>query len=250
VVLKDGQIVEQGTHKELLARDGVFASMWADQVSPAEVATSVGDSSKNEVTNPDHLGPTDNDEPTAIPYETKDGVENGERPEITEGAGITFPSSDTEPVDVAENAEPVQFPSSTVFPTDPARASPVNFPPSEDAPDHRNSLSASPSPPPGVTFDANLSPPLRTGTPDPDSEPKRKRISSQNFQRLARRISISAKRQSSSFIPAIPGLKRDSSPRVSVDDGRLERTDSPSSSVKNEDKGKKKKDKKERKPTA
>lgn len=223
--------------------------MWADQVSPAEeVTASISDSSKKEVVKPDHLDPTDNDEPTTIPYQITDVVENGKLPENTEGAAITFPSSDTEPVDAVENAEPVQFPSSPIFPADPARASPVNFPSSEDAPDHRNSLSTSPSPPAGVTFDANLSPPPRTGTPDPDSEPKRK--ITQNFQRLARRISISAKRQSSSFIPGIPGLKRDSSPRVSVDDGRLERTDSPSSSIKTEDKGKKKKDKKERKPTA
>ena len=225
--------------------------MWADQVSPAEeVAAPIGDSSKKEVVKPDHLVPTDNDEPTAVPYQTTYVVENGDLPENTEGATITFPSSDTEPVDAPENAEPVQFPSNPIFPTDPARASPVNFPSSEDAPDHRNSLSTSPSPPTGVTFDANLSPPPRTGTPDPESEPKRKMMSTQNFQRLARRISISAKRQSSSFIPAIPGLKRDSSPRVSVDDGRLERTESPSSSIRTEDKGKKKKDKKERKPTA
>jgi len=232
--------------KELLARDGVFASMWADQVSSAdEVAASIGDdSSKKEVVSSDPPGPTDIDEPTAVPYQTTDVVENGGQPENT---GITFPSSDAELVDAAENDGPVQFPSSSVFPTDPVRASPVHFPASEDAPDHRASLSASSSPPPGVTFDANLSSPPRTDTPDPDGEPKRKMISTQNFQRLARRISITAKRQSSSFIP---GLKRDSSPRVSTDDGRPERTESPSGSVKGDDKGKKKKDKKERKPAA
>ncbi|EDR09151.1 uncharacterized protein LACBIDRAFT_249450, partial [Laccaria bicolor S238N-H82] len=36
LVLKDGHIVEQGTHKELMALDGIFASMWADQVSSTE----------------------------------------------------------------------------------------------------------------------------------------------------------------------------------------------------------------------
>ena len=33
LVFKDGEIVEQGTHRELLARNGHFAKMWADQVS-------------------------------------------------------------------------------------------------------------------------------------------------------------------------------------------------------------------------
>ncbi len=176
--------------------------MWADQVSSAEeVAASIGDdSSKKEVVSSDPPGPTEIDEPTAVPYQTTDVVENGGQPEST---GIAFPSSDAEPVDAAENDGPVQFPSSSVFPTDPVRASPVHFPASEDAPDHRASLSASSSPPPGVTFDSNLSSPPRTDTPDPDSEPKRKMISTQNFQRLARRISITAKRHSSSFSPGI-----------------------------------------------
>lgn len=35
-MLKDGQIVEQGTHRELLERNGVFATMWADQNSSDE----------------------------------------------------------------------------------------------------------------------------------------------------------------------------------------------------------------------
>lgn len=32
LVLKDGQIVEQGGHRELLEQNGIFAKMWADQV--------------------------------------------------------------------------------------------------------------------------------------------------------------------------------------------------------------------------
>jgi hypothetical protein len=32
-VLKDGEIIESGSHKSLLAADGVFAAMWAEQVS-------------------------------------------------------------------------------------------------------------------------------------------------------------------------------------------------------------------------
>ena len=33
LVLKDGQIVETGSFRELLAQNGIFATMWADQVS-------------------------------------------------------------------------------------------------------------------------------------------------------------------------------------------------------------------------
>ncbi|KAG2121409.1 P-loop containing nucleoside triphosphate hydrolase protein, partial [Suillus cothurnatus] len=33
MVLKDGRIVEQGSHRELLELNGLFASMWADQIS-------------------------------------------------------------------------------------------------------------------------------------------------------------------------------------------------------------------------
>ena len=39
LVLKDGQIIEKGSFKELLAIDGTFASMWADQVPSADDPT-------------------------------------------------------------------------------------------------------------------------------------------------------------------------------------------------------------------
>jgi len=101
-----------------------------------------------------------------------------------------------------------------------------------------------------VTF----SPESEQPTPDQGAaspDPKRKRISSQNFQRLARRISISGRRSgsSSSNIPGIanliPGLKRgDSSAkesggesaRASVDASQVASPTPPprdSSSVKN-----------------
>lgn len=45
MVLKDGKIVEQGTHRELLAKDGVFAEMWANQISAEDPALSITDAS-------------------------------------------------------------------------------------------------------------------------------------------------------------------------------------------------------------
>ena len=128
---------------------------------------------------------------------------------------------------------------------------PISFPASDDTESEPKPVEPVKPTSPGVTFVG--SPPLRTDTPDPDAEPKRKRISSQNFQRLARRISLTTRRQgsTSSMIP-IPGLKRSDSPRVSTDEGvRAEGsavTDSPAGSFGGgEDKGKlKKKDKKDK----
>lgn len=33
LVLKDGQVVEQGTHEELMRRGGLYYGMWQQQVS-------------------------------------------------------------------------------------------------------------------------------------------------------------------------------------------------------------------------
>ncbi|KZS98398.1 hypothetical protein SISNIDRAFT_448616 [Sistotremastrum niveocremeum HHB9708] len=86
---------------------------------------------------------------------------------------------------------PVAFPTSNV----------VAFPSSQDD-EPMTPVVVQPKPhAPGVTFGAGVdSPPSgsRTGTPDPDADPKRKRISSQNFQKFARRISLVGRRSSSS----------------------------------------------------
>ncbi|KIL68923.1 hypothetical protein M378DRAFT_184787 [Amanita muscaria Koide BX008] len=243
LVLKDGQIVEQGTHKELLARDGIFASMWSDQISSAEeLDVIVGEDMKKEAAGyrldgEQEQGQTDSG-PSA---QQAAGTQDTDQTEQVE-----FPSSKNVE---AEDTGLVQFPSGShgTGVHFPIVAEPDESPMSNDpVPNHPgNNGTASPVPTPTITFDANLSSPPRTGTPDPDTEPKRKIMSSQNFQRLARRISITAKRQSSSLIPS---FKKDSSPRVSIDDGRPEGSDSPAGSIK-ADKSKKK-DKKERKPTS
>ncbi|KAJ4494046.1 hypothetical protein C8J55DRAFT_500474 [Lentinula edodes] len=285
LVLKDGQIVEQGSHKELLALDGVFASMWADQISASDDPAFSIHSVKPEVSGYS-AGPSESTEQVVLPTEEENvgayldvpaqteialedsavATEPGPEPEpesiVTEEPAPIAPEQETVPI-----ANPIAFPSAepeepavplgvTSEPTSPI----IAFPISDET---QSTTRATPTSPvlAGVTFEATSGSP-RSGTPDPDAEPKRKRISSQNFQRLARRISISTRRQGSvaSIIPGIPGLKRDSSPRVSVDDGAASGSargegsvhDSPAPSLGEDlDKTKKKKkiSKKEKKKT-
>ena len=287
LVLKDGQIVEQGNFKELVAIDGIFASMWADQVSSTDdpALSTNGTGIKKEISGY-----------IIEPEETKEE----KRQDVAETlASITFPVTSTaESADVRNEEEHVKIdvlpavhaneensslqpevvdnvdtPASNALPIiptpgslPPSVAAPVEFPtlpempqpeilqpdmpqpemPQPEIPQPEIPRSESPaSITPAVTFGAIVnSPPSRTGTPGPEDESKRKRISSQNFQRLARRISLSTRRQSS----IIPIFKRSESPmaRVSTDDNdaRAEgstSTDSPASSVKGDDKGKSKK---------
>lgn len=234
LVLKDGQIVEQGSHKELLAQDGIFAAMWADQISSSEVGSIDVTETKPEVTGYSVEDDSVLVETSVPPHEplsepvAQDTSEHDDKNDTAEppAAPLTFPSTE-EPEEIISDPSPA------------AVAAPLAFPVSDDAPE----TTQSPASGPGVTFDSNSTSP-RTGTPDADAEPKRKRISSQNFQRLARRISITTKRQGS-ISSMIPGLKKsESSPRASVDDvaggsGRTS-TDSPTSSVIGETKTKKK----------
>jgi ATP-binding cassette subfamily B (MDR/TAP) protein 6 len=147
--------------------------------------------------------------------------------------------------------------------TTPSKANPVAFPTSDSAPvafpSSTSDESASQKAPsttqaPGITFAQGVSTPERTGTPDPDSETKRKRISSQNFQRLARRISITTRRAGSiSGIPILGNLRRDAAsgssstpPQESTDSdaGPKVSTESPAPSINEPDKDKAKKEKK------
>jgi ABC transporter ATM len=36
IVMKDGQVVEQGTHEELLQKGGLYSTMWWQQSAMAE----------------------------------------------------------------------------------------------------------------------------------------------------------------------------------------------------------------------
>ncbi|KAJ7251778.1 hypothetical protein B0H12DRAFT_1118861 [Mycena haematopus] len=289
LVLKDGQIVEKGSHAELLASDGIFASMWANQVTTsgdeptdpvpaAEAETeAVGYSvepdltteaieviaeegitgtAEDEVTvDPDVAAP-----PSEAPQTTQDAAKPLPAvpvasdsntpvafpvPEIDAGP-VTFPASEPE-------AAPVAFPTSdsSLPMSSPLATEPLVFPGSDD-PSVAEPERSVPGAAPGVTFEPGLVSP--TTSPDLDTEPKRKRISSQNFQRLARRISLTTRRQgsTSSITNMIPGLKRDKS----GDDNSLrgegsgrDSIDSPTTSL--SDKGKlKKKDKKDKRKSS
>ena len=329
LVLKDGQIVEQGNLKKLLAIDGIFASMWADQVASTEdpVLSTSGTTVKNEVsgyivdpeettqeeTRQEETGQEETRQEETRQEETRQEETKLDETRLEEtGQGETrqeeTSQDDTKqdetkrenPRDIAQTLTPMTVPVSLV-------AESTDVPVKEEqmkvdvplavAAREENSLSqpepvgnvdtsstepiipvsvdlqpsvttvefpttSTPQPEmrrsdspvnfsPAVTFGIS-SPPSRTGTPGPEDEGKRKRISSQNFQRLARRISLSTRRQGS-ISSIIPGLKRSESPRASTDDNdtRAEgsTTNSPASSVKGDEKGNSKFKKKDKKAT-
>ncbi|OCH90247.1 hypothetical protein OBBRIDRAFT_793486 [Obba rivulosa] len=321
LVLKDGQIVEQGSHADLLARNGIFAAMWADQIQGSEDGVS---SHKKEVTGysveteelsakvePDDAvngtviaevvntleetpdPPIDTsvpagedleqvEEPVVVGAEVVEAVAQDEPAEAAPGvspappaamnvtgqtdaaatglarsppvlipksaAAVTFPGFDEEAIRSSpeESAPVVAFPSD-----DPA---PVAFPGSPDSGSAEPSVSERIGSP-GVKFRDSETPP-RTGTPDVETDGRRKRtLSTQGIQRLARRISISTRRQDSgsgSSIPKlagamIPGLKRENT-AVTKDESSSKDTprESPTASV-DSDVGKTKSKKKEKK---
>ena len=170
---------------------------------------------------------------------------------------IAFPSSgpveeeESQQIRESPKNDPISLENSGGDKSDIAAPAPIAFPTEESTPEKPQAQS-----PPAVTFGASAFSPPRTRTPDPESEPKRKRISSQNFQRLARRLSLTTRRQNSvtSILPDI--LKRDSSPRVSTDEGTSPRgegsstlvsSDSPAGSLRGDETPKLKKSKKEKK---
>ncbi len=285
LVLKDGQIFEQGTHKELLELNGVFAAMWADQISA--IGEQVVDNGPREAPNGyqiDDVIPTsepadidaaptqDTAEPLAETSEApiqetplaQESLSDDTRVPILDGAAavagtqvddtlIAFPSSNEGAVgdEVASKVNPVAFPTSD--------SAPIAFPvTSSDEAASQKAPSTAQNP--GITFAPEVGTPERTGTPDPDAEPKRKRISSQNFQRLARRISVTTRRAGSiSGIPILGNLRREGSSAASgsapaqvststEDGGAKAVSQSPATSIHSEpDKDKSKKKEKEKK---
>jgi ATP-binding cassette subfamily B (MDR/TAP) protein 6 len=256
LVLKDGQIIEQGSHQELLAQGGVFATMWADQIS----ATGDPTVDHNVKTDP-VLGYEAESTPAAeATVEEEEEEQTPDAPQELEVSGVFVDTPEALPATVASTEEAVDAPpplpakEPMVSPSDGVAATaPLAFPSSEDTASQKaTSERISSHPAGGVTFgDSINTPPSRTGTPDPDAEMKRKRTTSQNFQRFARKISLTTRRTGSGTV--IPGLKRDSSltpqgPQAGAGEGSTrDSTDSATASVQSDiGKVKSKKDKKEK----
>lgn len=228
LVLKDGQIVEQGTHKELLEVNGVFAAMWADQISATGEQAVDGDPkdgyqiddvipvSEPAITDVD-AGPTQDTAELTSEAPVLENLPIQETPlsgsvlDVPATAAgtqvddtlIAFPSTNNEASGSDTTPKPVAFPTSD--------SAPIAFP-GTSSDEAASQKAPSTAQAPGITFAPEVGTPERSGTPDPDAEPKRKRISSQNFQRLARRLSVGTRRAGSiSNIPILGNLRRDTS---------------------------------------
>lgn len=284
VVLKDGRIVEQGSHSDLLALNGVFAAMWADQISGSGTDEGSSSPKKEPITGylePEVLPKVEPENGAEVDITPHDRVEEAvaeavaptvseesappnpslvdvsedattsaeaqplEATPVPEAASVAFPSSPSVELPKADTA-----PAAVAFPTAPEEAAPVSFPSTEsnapvafpgspESASIREGSVAERTTSPGVTFQDNQTT-SRTGTPDPETDGKRRRtLSTQGIQRLARRISVSRRQGSTSSIPGIasiiPGLRRENtSSGLSKEDSSTPKEtpkDSPAASI-------------------
>ncbi|KAH9020826.1 hypothetical protein EDB85DRAFT_2152777 [Lactarius pseudohatsudake] len=266
LVLKDGQIIEQGTHRELLELNGVFAAMWADQISATgEQAVDGGPREALNGYQIDGVAPIS--EPTIADIDAGPTQDTAEL--LAEASEAPAEETPLAQETISEGTRPLavlDVPAAAAVAV-PSKVNPVAFPTSDSAPiafpgtssDEAASQKApSTAQTPGITFAPEVGTPERTGSPDPDAEPKRKRISSQNFQRLARRISVTTRRAGSiSSIPILGNLRRDTSSAststpaqasTDSDAGPGAASQSPAASIQSEpDKDRSKKKEKEKK---
>ncbi|KIO29584.1 hypothetical protein M407DRAFT_14496 [Tulasnella calospora MUT 4182] len=229
LVLKDGQVVESGSHKELLAQGGYFAAMWQKQISSDDdqgpftgpsgdvkgfdYSHEVQPTDATVVPAPEvmpepeqypflapgpamvPLPPTEAELQAAADAETGPwaavedakvaSVQAGDA-SIKESVAPSVQAPGREVISLADDAvEVTATPDSGAPPVAFPSAAPFTFPKSDDASSLRQSITSAPT---SITF-KNQEPPHNPTESKGDKEPKRKRISSQNLQRLARRIS-------------------------------------------------------------
>ncbi|KAF8520373.1 hypothetical protein BU17DRAFT_46726 [Hysterangium stoloniferum] len=231
LVLKEGQIVESGSFRELTSQNGVFAAMWADQVSAEEDAPERASTVLKEVITGYIAEPEMKEEVADGQPESQDTLATELPSEAVEPKAPEVAEQDTTPKEVerpksyAEAASeptntaaegpsgPTPFPSSEPTLETEANPVPLAFPSSQPE------IATSPESPisPGVTFGSGVAtPPSRAGTPDLEGRPKRIRKTSQNIQKFARSLSFAARRQSSASMT--PTKADTSTPRTSRED--------------------------------
>ncbi|KAF8441427.1 hypothetical protein L210DRAFT_3630098 [Boletus edulis BED1] len=270
LVLKDGQLVESGPFKELVQADGPFASLWADHIGAgapvpgSSSATASGVAEGYDIST-NNTQPIDSqigegsvveafilDSPRAVTASIRAASVRAptasiRAPSIKPTVSIKADSV-APPVPIKDLASaapkesaPVAFPTPNVF-SGSSAPGPIAFPKADDSRSFDSGSQTHVRLPTSITFDTTATPP-RVSTPDPtgasssppETEGKRKRISSQNFQRLARRISLSTPKKGVG-IQGIPGianiagvLRRDtsvkSSDKGSGENGARESTD-------------------------
>ncbi|KAG2113884.1 uncharacterized protein F5147DRAFT_680298 [Suillus discolor] len=179
MVLKDGRIVEQGSHRELLELNGLFASMWADQISASE----------------DPKAPAGYDADDDAPVvDVPESETRSTAVEVEERVAVDSPQ--VVPASLPVPSARISFPISEDLPqTFPTTVSMSDSPSTHSHPER----SAIPAHVHGanVTFDAKATTPPRASSPEP-----RRALSTHNIQRLARKISLSGK------APKLPGVLR------------------------------------------
>jgi ATP-binding cassette subfamily B (MDR/TAP) protein 6 len=249
LVIKDGQIAEAGSHRELLARDGMFAAMWAEQISAedesyhphldkkasVEIETQpvvaegyiidVDDAPAGDIVQEDNMVSATSPDPD-IQYEMEPNpfsdpittaivadepepivvVPSGDD-EAPVASGYTAPAIPAEiepaepPKDEAPKAEPraptEEGPAPIAFPKTPDEPTPL--PPAEEPKPatyetEETKPVAEETKPAGITFGTDAA---ETPTPDDGTKGRRMRIASQNFQKLARRITLQARKSAS-----------------------------------------------------
>lgn len=225
LVLKDGQLVESGSFKELVQSDGPFASLWADHIgtgAPVPGSSSATASGAAEGYDA-QLGEgsaaeafiSESPRATSVRAPTASVRAPSVRPTPSFKADSVAPSVPTKDFSIPFAFTPAAGGPEQVALSAPSASAPIAFPKTDDSRSIDSGSQAHVRLPTSITFDTSATPP-RVATPDPtggsspprDTEGKRKRISSQNFQRLARRLSLSTPKKGAGLqgIPGIAGI--------------------------------------------